>query len=201
LLSLSRYNGLEKEGLTMRSLIRSLLIFVFLVFGAVAQELPPAIGLSSHRLFFYDASNNLEYVCWTQSQNATATFTRAATTLTNIVDSGTTATATTASAHGLTTGATVVVTGATVDADLNSTAVITVTGTTTFTFTSASVADATYTEATLVVTYSGPRDTSAIWAIQKFFYNASNYLVKAAWATGSPANTRICANRATYQYR
>ena len=188
----------------MRSILKTL-VFAALAFCLFlpclsAQELPPTLGQTGHRLFYYDTSNNLEYVCWAQAQNAVNTFKRSDSTLTNIVDAATTATATTASAHGLTTGATVVITGATEDTDLNGTYTITVTGATTFTFTSASVTDATYTESTLVVTYTGPRDTVALWAIQRLFYS-TNLLVKSAWASGTPKFDKSCSLRATYQYR
>lgn len=163
-----------------------------------ATEKPPAPGQQEHVLYFYDGSNRLEYNCWTQTVT-TNTYSIAASTLTNIVDATNTATVTTAAAHGLTSGATVTVSGAS-DTDLNGTYVITVTASTTFTFTSANVTDATYTDATLSVVNTGPKDTAAIWAIQKRFYTAGGYLAKTAWADGTPAKTKICANRASINF-
>lgn len=77
-------------------------------------------------------------------------FQRGNNTLTNIVVSGGTATATTATAHNLSSGNKVSVKGATVAPALNTVypATITVTGSTTFTFTT-SAANGTYTESTL----------------------------------------------------
>jgi hypothetical protein len=85
-------------------------------------------------------------------------WTRADATLTSIVVASSVATATTSTAHLLTTGDKIGVFGATVDADLNRYTYYTVASTpapTTFTFATAAVADATYNEATLgVSTYT-----------------------------------------------
>jgi hypothetical protein len=72
--------------------------------------------------------------------------------LTSIVVSGGTATVTTSTAHGLTTGDQVGVAGASVDLNLNSVyaKTITVTGANTFTFTT-NAANGTYTESTLII--------------------------------------------------
>jgi uridine phosphorylase len=163
-------------------------------------------------LYFYDAGGNLEYVCSAASEGYGATsWTRAATTLTNIVDAANTATVTTSAAHGLTVGATVVIAGATVDTDLNGTyTVATVPLATTFTVTTANVTDATYTDATLSVGYNGPRTTAGIWSIERFYYDANGNMTKAARAVGeTPApipsgrapSSLVCADRATYTYR
>ena len=186
----------------MKTLLRLIAVVCLAAAIGRGQETPPKPGDGSHRLVFYDASGNLEYVCWASTAlGVTNTFLISDKTLTNIVDSSNTATVTTADDHGLTTGATVVVSGSTADTDLNGTYTITVTGTTTFTFTSASVTDNTYTTATLSVVNSGPKDTGTYWAIQKFFYDGSNRFVKSAWADGTQTRTKACASRATYTYR
>ncbi len=180
---------------------------IFCIFAAVcllaAQETPPSPGMGSHRLLFYDASGNVEYACWASTTlGVTNTFLVSDKSLTNIVVSGNTATATTLAAHGLTVGSTVVVSLATVDGDLNGTyPIATVATTTTFTFAVANVTGATYTDATLSVVNTGPKDTGVYWAIQKFFYDASNRLVKSAWADGTQTRVKACASRASYQYR
>jgi hypothetical protein len=72
--------------------------------------------------------------------------------LTNIVVSTNVATATTAAAHGLSVGSRITIAGATVDLQLNTTAIVlSVPLTTTFTFATVDVADATYTDATMTM--------------------------------------------------
>lgn len=121
-----------------------------------------------------------------------------AATLTSIVVSTNTGTATTSAAHGLLPGNLVTISGATVDAQLNGTYYIqTVGATTTFTITTASVSDATYNESTLVVSTASPRTTTPVWAIQKLSYDGSNNLIRKQWANGnSGAFTSIWDNRA-----
>jgi len=150
----------------MRYLALLLITFVSLLAaeGPVVNQSagPPPTAWTT--LYFYDGSSNLEYVCYADPDQPTVTFgevavtfARSDTTLTDITDSGNTSTATTAAAHYLPVGATVVVSGATVDADLNGTyTVVTVPSNVTFTFTTADVSDAAYTESTLqAVAHSG----------------------------------------------
>ncbi len=162
----------------------------------ITSDPPPA---SVVNLFYYDASNNLQYVCKSPQRGPTTTQKRTDSTLTNIVDSTNTSTVTTASAHGLYVGARVTISGATVDTDLNGTyTVLTVPSTTTYTITTANVGDATYTESTLVITTSYPLLTDPRWAIQAFTYNASNYLTGSYWANASTGYGIACSTRATY---
>lgn len=163
------------------------------------------------KFFDYDASGNVIYICYTSpngpwnnnSVPASFSWTRTASTLTNIVDSSNTSTVTTSAAHGLSVGNEVVITGATVDTDLNGTyRIATVPSTTTFTITTSGVTDATYNESTLVVTTAAARLTVAIWTIDAFVYNASNQLINVMTAGGSRESyTKICANRASLTYR
>lgn len=139
---------------------------------------------------FRDGSNNVEYVCTAQRNQAAFSWTTAASTLTSIVDSSNTSTVTTSTAHGLRPGNKVTITGAS-DADLNGTYYIqTVGSTTTFTITTASVTDATYSSG-LTLSTRAPRGTAAIWTIQKFIYTTT-YVDDVQWS--DPGS--ICDNRA-----
>jgi len=133
---------------------------------------------------------------------ASFSWTRTASTLTSIAVATNVGTVTTSTAHGLRVGNPVVVTGATVDTDLNATYVIaTVPSTTTFTITTAAVADATYNESTLVLFTSAPRTTVAIWSIMKYLYDGSNNLISTAWANGTSTANQICSSASTLSYR
>lgn len=162
--------------------------------------------------FFYDGSNNLIYICESKAKGpwnfngqqlapSTFSWTKAASTLTNIVVSSNVGTVTTSTAHGLQTGESVTVTGATVDTDLNATYIIqTVGSSTTFTITTVAVADATYTDAGLVATTGAARLTAPIWSIARFNYTSTNVTSK-QYANGLPANmNQICTNRALLAY-
>lgn len=149
--------------------MRRLLLSFLIICGIVAAQ--QTVNLSDGpaipgwtKIYSYDGSDNLEYVCYARPGQRLVTFgvtsltmARSDSSLTNIVDSSNTSTATTASAHNLPVGATVVVSGATVDTDLNDTyLILTVPSSTTFTFTTADVSDATFTETTLqAVAHSG----------------------------------------------
>lgn len=176
--------------------------------GALVNINPFASGTQPAKIFTYSGTD-LVYICQTtpngpwnnNSVPSSFSWTRAATTLTDIVDSANTATATTSTAHGLRIGNPAVVAGVTTDTDLNGTYVIlTVPSSTTFTFTTANVTDNTYTDATMTLTSTAPRSNTAIWQIQKLTY-ASNLVVASAWANGSPSFTNACDSASTYSYR
>lgn len=152
------------------------------------------------KLFFYDGSNNLRYVCTAdQDQDPTSSVKRSDSTLTSIVVLTNVGTATTSTAHGLYVGARVTITGATVDADLNGTfTLLTVPSTTTYTFATVAVADATYNEATLVVTTRYPLTTNPLWAIQVFTYDASNNLTGSFWANSNLAKILLATDRSKF---
>lgn len=155
---------------------------------------PPAQPISA--LNFYDASNNQIYRCQAVSVQPTYTWTVTAKTLTSIVDSSNTATATTSTDHGLSVGNAVTIAGAT-DTDLNGTYIIaTVPGTTTFTITTASVTDATYNGAALTMSTTAPRSSVAIWSIRRYQYSGTN-LTHEQWVGGSTSMNKICDNRAS----
>ncbi len=148
--------------------------------------------------FFYDGSSNLQYICVAKQKQGLAFWKRSDSTLTSIAVSTNTATATTATAHFLYPGARVTVSGATVDTDLNATyTVLTVGSSTTFTFTTAAVADATYTESTLVVATDYPLLNSAVWAIQVLTYTSTT-ATGSFWANSNVAYNLACSSRSSY---
>lgn len=158
---------------------------------------PPIISYSM--IMKYSGADLLS-TCEARSQQGTATFIIAGTSpyeLTSIDVSTNVGTVTTVSDHGLNIGDKIIVSGATVDTDLNGTyAIATVPTTKTFTITTVSVADGTYTEATLKFTTNAPRTTQAIWSIHKFTYVASK-LTSSKWTNGTTAMNQVCDNSAT----
>jgi hypothetical protein len=186
--------------------MKALAVFVITVASLLAQDGTPvnvSIGaplVSWSTLYFYSGSD-LAYLCKARSQQPTSTFARSDASLTNIVDATNTSTITTASAHGLAVNDKIVISGATVATALNGTyTIVTVGSATTFTITTSGVSDATFTESTLKFTTTAPRDTLAIWSIQKFTYVAGA-ITQAQWANGTSAPNQICANRTTLTFQ
>lgn len=194
---------------------RGLMLFLVLVLALSGQQRGQTVDVSAFPprssptvLMFYDGAvpPNRIYTCYANpigpwnnnSVPATFSWTRTASTLTSIVDSGSTSTVTTSTAHGLQVGNLVTVSGATVDTDLNGTYYIQSVGsTTTLTITTSGVTDATYTEATLAVATSVARSTQPIWSIEKRSYTAAN-LDRIQWArNGSGDFGNVCDDRAT----
>ena len=184
--------------------MRTLTILFLSITGLFAQTSPeytpsiaPPVTPYSY-LMYRDVSNNVEYICRALANQSTFTWTISAATLVNIVDSGSTATATTSSNHGLAIGNAVNVYGSAVAA-LNGSYVITAVGATTFQFTTSGVADATYNNAALGIATTSPRSNANIWSIQKFFYTGT-YMDRFGWADSSTASNKSCDSRATYAY-
>lgn len=165
-------------------------------------------------LFFYDGSNNLQYVC--KARQPFATFTWAVTpsvaagqgTLTSIVVSSNVGTVTTSGNHGLAVNNRVVVAGSTTSALNGSYVIQTVGAATTFTITTSGVADGTYNTAALTVSTTAPRSSTAIWSVEKLTYNVGNFLIADQYAAGSTSGSGattaysfICDNRATLAYQ
>lgn len=188
-------------------------LFVCLSVLAFSQANGPAVQTVTYPYDspteYHDSDTNNElYICYAKSRGpwnaglsvtpASFSWTKALTTLTNIVVLTNVGTATTSTAHGLQPGQNVVVTGATIDTDLNATyKILTTASTTTFTFTTVAVSDATYTDAGLILTTTAPRLTAPIWSIQKKNYDGANHLLGKLWSNGRPAvMNQICANRA-----
>ncbi len=154
-------------------------------------------------LFFYSGSD-LQYSCRAKSQQPTKTFGRTAPTpyvLTSIVVLTNVGTVTTVSDNGLKVNDKIVITGATVDTDLNGTyKVATVTNSKVFTIVTVSVANATYTESTLQFTTTAPLTTLPIWGIKKYTAVASQ-ITASQWANGTSGASQICDNRATLSFQ
>ena len=152
----------------------------------------------------FDVSSTQQYLCYAQlpePRSSAAVFKRTDSTLTNIVVSTNTATATTANAHNLVVGTVFTITGATVDTDLNGTWTVASTpSTTTFTFTTTNVGDATYTESTLVLTKDAntPILTDAVWSIQVLRVTANSTIPSVYPALGRVSFSLACSNRAIY---
>jgi len=125
-------------------------------------------------------------------------WTRAASTLTSVVVLTNVGTVTTSTAHGLTVGQKVVITGATVDTDLNATyRVVSVTSTTVFTIATVNVGNATYTDAGMVLSTNAPLTTQPIWAIKFLTYDGSSNLIGVKCSFGAcKSYTAIWDNRA-----
>jgi hypothetical protein len=191
---------------------------ILLVLPSLAQisNRPPdgTPSLAYETLLYRDGSNNTEYICTAYHfQNRATIFhrTTASSTaplggtpanLTSIAVAANVATVTTSADHGLRVGQYLNVAGATVDTDLNNTTVpgykiLTVGSTTTLTFTSVSVADATYTEATLNIYTTWTRSSQLVWAIQRKFYTTT-FLDRTAWLRGGTVMNLACDSRAGY---
>jgi hypothetical protein len=151
------------------------------------------------QLIAYSGSNP-EYVGWARSTQPVPTVALVgALGFVSITNSSTTATVAW-TAHGLATGNRVVVSGASVDTDLNGSYVIIVTGADAFTFTTASVGNAAYTEATLAITTTAPRTGDPVWAIQKNVYS-TNLPVQVFFAEGRSDPNLTWGSRTTYAYQ
>ena len=181
-----------------------LLLFLSLsAYSQVAPEYTPSVAPPNTPitiLSYRDGSNNVQYICKALSNQPDFAWTRSAATLTSIVDSSNTSTVTTSTAHGLSVGNRVTISGATVDPDLNGSYVIqSVPNSTTFTITTANVTDGTYNESTLTVDTTAPRSNASVWSIQQNYYTTT-YLDRIAWAEGTTSFTKACDSKATYAY-
>ncbi len=161
----------------------------------------PTVGYTD--LFFYSGSD-IQYACKAKSIQPTHTFSRTAPTpyrLTSIVVLTNVGTVTTVSDNGFKVNDKIVITGATVDTDLNGTySIATITNSKVFTITTVAVADATYTEATLGFATTAPLTSLPIWAVQKYTV-VSTAVTAIQWANGTSGTSQICDNRATLSYQ
>jgi hypothetical protein len=156
---------------------------------------PPSEKPGQDTVLNFFTGSLLDYSCYASPQQPAYSYLRTNSTLTNIVVSTNTATMT-APNHGLQVGNRIVVSGATVDIDLNGTyLVLTTADANTLTFTTASVANATYNESTLAVTTRSVRSSAAIWLVMRISYVSSNP-VRIQWSD----QFQICDNRATLYY-
>jgi hypothetical protein len=152
---------------------------------------PPPIAYSS--LYFYDASNNLQYLCSARSKQ-----TRAATLTVTGVTSANPAEFT-VTAHGLQSGNQITVAGATGDwTEINGTHIVTVTAANTFTIAVDTTGNAGTTFG--ATTTMASQSSQPQWAIQKFTYDVGNKLTISQWAAGTTGLTQVCDNRASLSY-
>ncbi len=185
------------------------LLIALLAMSIYGQEGTPvnnsiSAPLAAYTNLYFYSGTDLQYACRAKSLQPTATFIIAGSTpfaLTSIVVSTNVGTVTTVSDNGLKVNDKIVVSGATVDTDLNGTyKIATVTNSKVFTIATVAVADATYNEATLKFTTTAPRTTLPIWSIQKFTVVAS-LITASQWANGTSGTSQICDNRATLSYQ
>ncbi len=183
-------------------IIAVLLALAGLAFAQDGQPVNPTQGppIVSYSLILKYSGASVIATCQARSQQPLATFSVSGATpfvLTSIAVATNVGTATTVSDHGLNIGDKVVVSGATVDPDLNATyAIVTVPTTKTFTITTVAVSDGTYLNAALQFATNSPRTTQPIWAITKFTLSGSN-VTAVKWANGTSAPNQICDNSAT----
>ncbi len=181
--------------------MKFLTLFLLAVAAFAQTPVNPSSGPPPNPIVLkpFDASASLQYLCYADQRGPTTSVRKSDTTLTNIVVSSNTATVTTPSANGAWEGMRVTVSGATVDTDLNATyTVLTVTGYTTYTFTTVNVGNATYTDATLVITTSNPLLTAARWAILVLRTVSDSTIPIVYWANSSIGYGLACSDRATY---
>ncbi len=191
--------------------MKRILLIATTVASLVAQDGAPvnlsiSAPLVGYTNLFYYSGSDLQYACRAKSQQPTATFATAATTptpyvLTSIVVLTNVGTVTTVSDNGFKVNDRIVISGATVDADLNGTyKIATITNSKVFTIATVSVANATYTDVTLQIASTAPRTTMPIWSIQKFT-SVTSQITASQWAIGTSGTTQICDNRATLSYQ
>ncbi len=189
--------------------MKTLLLLIGVVSAALGQEGAPVnVSISAPlvgytNLYFYSGTD-LQYACRAKSQQPQVVFSTAGSTpfvLTSIVVLTNVGTVTTVSDNGLKVNDRIVITGATVDTDLNATyKIATVTNSKVFTIATVSVANATYTDATLQFATTAPRTTMPVWSIQKYTAVA-NQITASQWAIGTSGTSQICDNRASLSYQ
>ena len=160
------------------------------------------------QVLFYDGSGNLQYICKAPKQSSQYTWgitlangTRQ-NTLTNIVVSTNTATATTGNNHGLQIGNLITVAASTTAALNGNYVVLTTPSATTFTFTTVGVADATYSNAAMTLSTWASLTSQPWWSITKLTTTTGNLsLVQTsthvtAGGGATPSYDFICDNKA-----
>lgn len=182
------------------------MIRVFLFMAAImslySQAIVPGQAAQTTRIF-RNGSNQQEYFCTAYSKQANYSWTGSSM-ITSIVDSGTTATITFVSAHGLNNDNSIQILGVTEvgGTALNSTFTVTVTSTTAVTITTSGVTDGSYTPSgnpSMSVNTTAPLTFRPIWQIAKQYWT-STYNDGLAYADGDSSWQKICDNRASYSY-
>ncbi len=192
--------------------MKTLLLTLALVVSAFAQPMvrvssaPPDVAI--RRVIFCDnalqsaclSTDPVKYVCVARQDTApTTSVSRSDSTLTSVVVLTNVGTVTTASPHGLYQGAKVTIAGATVDSDLNASYVVqSVSSSTVYTIATVNVANATYTDSTMVISTRDPLTTSLLWAIQVVVSNSGPFTTGAYWANASTGYSLACSDRTSY---
>ncbi len=174
--------------------------------GQEGQQVNLSIGppLSAYTSLLFYSGSDLQYICIARSIQPTATFAVSGATpfvLTSIAVATNVGTVTTVSPHGLAVNDKIIVSGGTVDPDLNATySIATVGSTTTFTIATSAVSDGTYNNAGLKFTTTAPRSTMPIWSIEKLTSVASA-VTAIQWAVGITTTSQICDNRGSLSFQ
>ena len=152
---------------------------------------------------FRDGSNNQQYICTALSKQPVYNWSGLAM-ITSIVDSGTTATITFASAHGLADDNRIVIAGMTSagTTGLNASFKISVTNTTVITITTSGVTDGSYTPSTdplMIISTTAPRTNANQWVILRNYYTTT-FLDRSSYAEGDLEPNKACDSRTTYGY-
>lgn len=157
-------------------------------------------------LIFRDGSNNQAYICTALSKQPSYTWSTTAM-ITSIVDSGTTATITFASAHGLLADSRIFILGMTSagTSALNAAAgfAVTISSTTVVTITTSGVTDGAYTPTTdpaMAIWTTAPRSNANQWYIIRQYFTG-NLLDRIANAEGDISPSKSCDARSTYGYQ
>lgn len=183
-----------------------LLLFIATISAAFAQTQSSIIQdqwPAETFLIFRDGSNNQQYICTALAKQPIYDW-RGAAMITSIVDSGTTATITFASAHGLSADNRIYIAGMTSagTSGLNASFKIAVTNTTVITITTSGVTDGSYTPSTdpaMVISTTAPRTNANQWQIIRQYYTTT-YNDRGSYAEGDTEANKICDNRASYAF-
>lgn len=149
-------------------------------------------------LYFYSGSS-VTAICYANALNPITTFYRSSNTLTNIVVASNVGTITLSSTAQFWVGQQVTVAGSTTAA-LNGTYRINTVSGSTATITTVAVGDATYNNAAMTLSTTGPMLNANVWSIQLFTYISTN--LTTSYFAGTPSVTTpqgiACSNRGNY---
>jgi len=184
-------------------------VFCFLLaaFSVFAQNssITQSLWPGETTLIFRDGSNNQQYFCTALSRQPNFQWTGTSM-ITSIADSGTTATITFVSAHGLAVDNRILIRGM-VSAGTSALNglfnVVSVGSTTTLTVTTSGVTDGTYTPSTdplMQINTTAPRTSAAVWQIMRQYFTTT-YVDRIALAEGDLQPSKICDDRSTYSYQ
>lgn len=150
-------------------------------------------------LYYYNASNQIQYLCTAAAQQPPTTYTIGASpSFTQIVVATNVGTITFGATAAVWVGQRVTVAGMATSA-LNATYVITGVSGSTATITTSGVADGTYNTSGATISTTGPVLGASVWSIQVFTYSGG-YLATNYYAGGgtTPQGQLACSSRASY---